>query len=57
MGLAMDLIYQALVLKTFYPDEALVVALLLAFLPYLIIRGLAARVWRGRASARSPQRR
>jgi hypothetical protein len=57
MGLVMDLIYQALVLKTFYPDEALVVALLLAFLPYLIIRGLAARVWRGRASARSPQRR
>jgi hypothetical protein len=42
----MDVIYQALVLKTFYPDEALVVALRLGFIPYLIIRGLAARVAR-----------
>jgi hypothetical protein len=46
VGLAMDVIYQALVLKTFYPDEALVVAILLGFIPYLIIRGLAARVAR-----------
>ena len=46
IGLAMDVIYQALVLKTFYPDEALVVALLLGFIPYLMIRGLAARVAR-----------
>jgi uncharacterized membrane protein YvlD (DUF360 family) len=46
IGLAMDVIYQALVLKTFYPDEALVAALLLGFIPYLIIRGLASRVAR-----------
>jgi hypothetical protein len=44
LGLAMDVIYQLLVLKTFYPNEALVVALLLAFVPYLIIRGLVLRV-------------
>jgi hypothetical protein len=49
LGLVMDVIYQSLVLKTFYPNEALVVALLLAFLPYLIIRGLALRFWRRRA--------
>jgi hypothetical protein len=49
LGLVMDVVYQSLVLKTFYPNEALVVALLLAFLPYLIIRGLATRFWRGRA--------
>jgi hypothetical protein len=30
--------------KTFYPNEALAVALLLAFVPYLIIRGLVLRV-------------
>jgi len=50
LGLAMDVIYQAIVLKTFYPGEALVIALLLAFVPYLILRGLvarAARRWHG----------
>jgi hypothetical protein len=46
LGLVMDIIYQALVLRTFYPDEALVVALVLAFVPYLIIRGLVVRVAR-----------
>ena len=46
LGLAMDVIYQLLVLKTFYPVEALVIALFLAFIPYLIIRGPAARIAR-----------
>jgi hypothetical protein len=36
------------VLKTFYPNEALVIALLLAVVPYLIIRGLVLRVARSR---------
>jgi hypothetical protein len=44
LGLAMDLIYQFLVLKTFYPNEALIIALLLAFVPYLLIRGLVVRI-------------
>jgi hypothetical protein len=48
LGLAMDTIYQVLVLKTFYPNEALLIALLLAFVPYLIIRGLVVRVARSR---------
>ena len=48
LGLVMDVIYQLIVLKTFYPNEALVVALLLAFVPYLIIRGLVLRVARSR---------
>jgi hypothetical protein len=48
LGLVMDVIYQLVVLKTFYPNEALVIALLLAFLPYLIIRGLVLRVARSR---------
>jgi hypothetical protein len=46
LGLAMDVIYQLIELKTFYPVEALLVALLLAFLPYLLIRGPAARIAR-----------
>ena len=53
-GLAMDVIYQVLELKMFYPVEALIIALLLAFVPYLLIRGPVARVarrWHGGASA------
>jgi len=49
LGLAMDVIYQAIVLKTFYPGEAVIVALALAFLPYLLLRGPIARIahrWR-----------
>jgi hypothetical protein len=55
LALTMDVIYQLLVLDTFYPNEALIVALLFAFVPYLIIRGAALRVarrWRGDASPR-----
>lgn len=50
LGLLMDVIYQLFVLKTFYPNEALVVALLLAFVPYLLIRGLVLRIARSRAT-------
>lgn len=48
MGLAMDLAYQAFVLHHFYPVEAIIVAFLLAFLPYLLLRGPFARVMRAR---------
>jgi len=51
LGIVMDVIYQHLVLKTFYPAEAAVTALTLGFLPYVIIRGLVARVARARASS------
>ena len=44
MGLVMDTIYQAVVLKTFYPGEAVLVAILLAFVPYLLLRGTIARI-------------
>jgi len=42
----MDAIYQFLVLRWFYPGEALVTAFVLAVLPYLLIRGPAARIAR-----------
>jgi hypothetical protein len=42
----MDAIYQLIVLKRFYPVEALIIALLLAFVPYLLIRRPAARIAR-----------
>jgi len=57
LGLVMDLIYQAVVLQRFYPTEAVIVALLFAFIPYLIIRGPVARLARRRhGSAPPPQR-
>jgi hypothetical protein len=51
LGLVMDAIYQYLVLGTFHPNEALIVVVLLAFIPYVILRGLVLRVWRMHASA------
>lgn len=54
LGLIMDVIYQALVLRTFYPNEALLIALLLAFVPYIILRGLITRVARRRQAGASP---
>jgi hypothetical protein len=50
LGLAMDAIYQLIVLKTFFPVEAVIVAIALAFVPYLLLRGPVARIarwWRG----------
>jgi hypothetical protein len=39
-------IYQWVVLKTFYPREAVAIAVLLAFVPYLLLRGIVERVTR-----------
>jgi hypothetical protein len=50
LGLCMDAIYQFIEFKTFHPAEAVVIALLLAFVPYLLLRGPCARFarwWRG----------
>jgi hypothetical protein len=46
LGLCIDATYQHQVLKTFYPGEGLLMALLLAVLPYLLLRGPAARIAR-----------
>jgi hypothetical protein len=54
LGLVMDVIYQIIILKRFYPAEAVIVALLFAFVPYVIIRGPAARVARWRLGGASP---
>jgi len=45
IGLLMDLAYQGFVLKHFYPIEGIVIAILLAFAPYLILRGVFARIY------------
>jgi hypothetical protein len=46
LGVAMDLIYQIVRLHAFRPLETVVIALGLAFVPYLLARGPAARVGR-----------
>lgn len=46
LGLGMDAVYQFTVLKTFYPGEMVIIAILLAFVPYLLLRGLFARLAR-----------
>lgn len=52
LGLAMDVIYQVVVFRMFYPVEALIIAILLAFVPYLLVRGLVVRVWHARTAGR-----
>jgi hypothetical protein len=54
LGLCMDLIYQYIAFDTFHPGEAVIISVLLAFVPYLLLRGPIARIarwWRGDASA------
>ncbi len=43
-GIVMDVIYQLIVFRWVYPMEALFIALLLALVPYLLIRGPVNRV-------------
>lgn len=54
LGVVMDSIYQGLVFKTFYPAQAAVIAVLLALVPYLLLRGSFERVARHWV-ARQPQ--
>ncbi len=46
LAIVLDIAYQLYVLHFFYPFETLVVAILLAIIPYLILRGLVTRLAR-----------
>ena len=48
LGVAIDALYQFKVHGTVYPGEALGIALLLGFIPYLLIRGPTDRIARRR---------
>jgi hypothetical protein len=55
LGLGMDTLYQAIAFDYFHPAEAVIVALLLAFIPYVVLRGPAAWAacwWFGANAAR-----
>ena len=52
IAVIIDLIYQIMELRWFYPEEALIVAAILALIPYLLLRGPANRIarhWQRRA--------
>ncbi len=46
LGIIIDAIYQFVVFRWFYPVEALIVAAILALVPYLLIRGPLNRIAR-----------
>jgi hypothetical protein len=53
LAILLDAIYQFIAFRAFHIVGALYAALILAFLPYLIVRGPANRIARWRASRRS----
>ncbi len=53
LAIIIDAVYQIVVFRWFYPFEALIVALILAIVPYLLVRGPVNRVARLRPK-RSP---
>jgi hypothetical protein len=46
MAIAIDLIYQIAVLRRVYPGEDAIVAVVLAFVPYVLSRGIVTRLAR-----------
>ena len=53
MAIAIDTVYQLFMLRAFYPLQALIVAVAVAVVPYIILRGLVTRLAR-RTTPRSP---
>jgi hypothetical protein len=55
IAIILDIIYQVLVVRWVYPGETLIVAAILALVPYLLFRGAVTRVMRLVRGARSAQ--
>jgi hypothetical protein len=54
LAVVLDVVYQIIVLRFVYVGEALIVAFILAILPYLILRGLVTRLVRKKIAASTP---
>lgn len=55
MGVVLDVIYQVRTFGGFrYPVESLAIAFVLAFLPYLLLRGPIGRITRARLARKTP---
>jgi len=46
IAIALDVVYQLIELTNFHPVEALIIAIFLAFIPYLLVRGPVTRLAR-----------
>ena len=53
LAVALDFVYQIIVLRFVYLGEALIVACVLAILPYLLVRGLVTRLARRKKVAQT----
>ena len=53
MAVVMDCVYQWIVFRWLYPLEAMVTAVILAIVPYMLLRGLANRVGKLRMKPRA----
>jgi hypothetical protein len=54
LAIVLDVIYQIIELRFVYPGEALIVAFILAIVPYLSLRGLVTRLARGKEARPTP---
>ena len=57
IAIVIDLVEQLIVFRWFYPGEALLVAFILAFIPYLLIRGPVNRIARGKQRSAAGDKR
>ncbi len=57
IAVVIDLVEQFIVFRWFYPGEALLVAFMLACIPYLLIRGPVNRIVRGKQRSASGDKR
>ncbi len=57
LAIVLDVVYQIIVQRFVYPGETIIVAFVLAIVPYLILRGLVTRVARRIAMRRQHDRR
>jgi len=55
LALVLDAVYQIIVLHFVYPGEMVIVAFILAIVPYLILRGLVTRLARSK-KAKEPEK-
>ena len=54
LALVLDVIYQIIETRFVYPGEAVIVAFLLAIVPYVVLRGLVTRIARRMSGQKTP---
>jgi hypothetical protein len=57
LAVVLDVVYQIIELRFVYVGEALIVAFILAFVPYLVLRGIVTRIARDKKVAQTPTRK